>query len=213
MTLHQKSKVSEAAATWNSRFASEDYIFGKEPNRWLSQQSSLLPKSGTALCIADGEGRNSVWLAGTGLHVDAFDVSTIAVEKARRLAAEKNVKVNCFISDCDSFDWKDCAYDAVVAIFIQFADPAERERIFSNMVRALKPGGLIFIQGYTPKQLEFGTGGPAEVSHLYTKELLRTAFSGLEICALDEYEDELSEGKRHLGRSALIGLVARKSTP
>ncbi|MBU2410038.1 MAG: class I SAM-dependent methyltransferase, partial [Gammaproteobacteria bacterium] len=196
--------------TWNERFAGEDYEFGREPNEYLRSHIALLAPGSRVLCVADGEGRNSVWLARNGLKVEAFDVSEAGVAKAKKLAAEANVAVSYHVAGCDDWAWADEACDAVVAIFIQFADPALRERLFANMVRTLKPGGLLILQGYTPKQLEFKTGGPKVLSHLYTAELLRNSFASLTISELVEYEAELSEGARHSGRSALIGLVASK---
>jgi hypothetical protein len=98
----------------------------------------------------------------------------------------------------------------VAAIFVQFADPALRERLFARIVRSLKRGGTLVLQGYTPKQLDYRTGGPPLASHLYTEALLREAFTDLDIVALREYEAELAEGSGHRGRSALIGLVARR---
>jgi hypothetical protein len=132
------------------------------------------------------------------------------VAKARRLAAEAGVTVRCDVADCDGWPWPADTYDTVVAIFVQFADPAMRERLFARMVRALKRGGLLVLQGYTPKQLEYRTGGPPILSHLYTEELLRTAFAELELSELGSYEADLTEGTQHSGRSALVGLVARK---
>lgn len=202
---------SDAARTWDSRYNTEEYIFGTEPNRWLSQHASALPQQGRVLCVADGEGRNSVWLAGRGLNVDAFDVSAVGVDKARRLAAQKQVHVNYTLADCDGFGWPTQTYDAVVAIFVQFADPAMRLRLFRNMMASLKPGGVLLLQGYTPKQLEYRTGGPPEVSHLYTAELLRESFTPLHISEISEYEEVMQEGSRHHGRSALIGMVANKA--
>jgi len=159
---------------------------------------------------ADGEGRNSVWLAGQGLVVDAFDVASLGVAKARKLAGEKGVSVNFSVSDCDAYPWPQDSYDGVAAIFVQFADPAMRERLFANILRCLKPGGTLVLQGYTPKQLDYKTGGPPQVTHLYTEALLRQAFADLEVIELREYEAELTEGDHHRGRSALIGLVARR---
>jgi cyclopropane fatty-acyl-phospholipid synthase-like methyltransferase len=160
------------------------------------------------LCVADGEGRNSVWLAGRGLAVDAFDVSPIGIDKARRLAAKKNVQANYMLADCDGFAWSELQYDLVVAIFVQFADPAMRARLFHKIVASLKPDGLVMLLGYTPKQLEYRTGGPPEVSHLYTPELLLESFPDLIISELTDYEEVMQEGKRHQGMSALIGMVA-----
>ena len=114
------------------------------------------------------------------------------------------------VADCDGFAWKAGHYDGVAAIFVQFADPPMRHRLFANMVRALRPGGLLVLQGYTPRQLEYRTGGPPILSHLYTEEMLREAFGALEILELRCYDSDLAEGTQHHGRSALVGLVARK---
>ncbi|HET6600184.1 MAG TPA: class I SAM-dependent methyltransferase [Burkholderiaceae bacterium] len=201
---------TDAAATWNRRFENADYIFGLEPNAYLHARAHHLVPGSRALCVADGEGRNSVWLARRGLHVDAFDISEVGVAKARKLAAQANVKVEYSVADCDQWPSPAQAYDAVVAIFVQFADPAMRERLFANMVHSLKDGGVLVLQGYTPRQLEYKTGGPPVLSHLYTADMLREAFAALKMVELREYEAELSEGTHHCGRSALVGMVARK---
>lgn len=202
--------LPDAATTWNKRFDEEGFIFGVEPNEFLRAQAPRLVAGTRALCVADGEGRNSVWLARQGLQVDAFDIAERGVAKARTLAAAAGVRVDYSVADCDHWDWPADTYDAVVAIFVQFADPPMRERLFTHMVRALKRGGLLLLQGYTPKQLEYKTGGPPFLANLYTAELLSTAFAALEIVELRSYEAELNEGNRHAGRSALVGLVARK---
>jgi SAM-dependent methyltransferase len=200
----------DPAGTWNQRFENPDYIFGLEPNEFLREQAANLAPAGRVLCVADGEGRNSVWLARQGMRVDAFDISEVGVSKARKLAAQAQVDVNFSVADCDRWAWPVDAYDAVAAIFVQFADPAMRERLFAHIVRALRPCGLLVLQGYAPKQLEYKTGGPPILSHLYTPELLRSAFAALEVIELREYEAHLTEGTQHHGRSALIGLLARK---
>ena len=201
---------SDAAGAWNTRFADEGYVFGVEPNAWLREHAAVWTPGDRVLCVADGEGRNSVWLAGRGLEVDAFDVSDVGVAKARRLAAERGARVHYSVSDCDHHPWLEGAYDGVAAIFVQFADPAMRQRLFDRMVNCLKPGGTLVLLGYTPRQLEHGTGGPSQVSHLYTEPMLRGAFAALEIQELREYETQLTEGNGHRGVSALIGLVARR---
>lgn len=203
------TRYSDAAAVWDNRYDREGLLFGSAPNTWLASHQDLFLPGKRALAVADGEGRNSVWLAQRGLSVDAFDISSVAVAKAKELARQAQVAVNFNVADCDGWNWNAVAYDYVVAIFVQFADPEMRARLFSNMVRTLAPGGLLFLQGYTPKQLEYKTGGPPEVSHLYTEELLRASFSGLELLELRSYEAEIEEGVQHCGRSALIGMVAR----
>lgn len=201
---------ADAAQTWNQRFQTQDFIFGTAPNEWLSEHAGVWRSGQRVLCVADGEGRNSVWLAQRGLQVDAYDIAEVGVAKARRLAAQQGVSVNYAVADCDSYDYGEARYDGVAAIFVQFADPAMRARLFAHIERCLKPGGTLVLYGYTPKQLEYKTGGPPFASHLYTEAMLREAFAGFEILALREYEAELTEGSQHKGRSALIGLVARK---
>lgn len=200
----------DPADTWNRRFAEDGFLFGTTPNAWLRERAGVWQPGQRVPCVADGEGRNGVWLAQQGLRVDAFDIAEVGVAKARRPAAEQGVEVNFAVSDCDTFPWSEAAYDGVAAIFVQFADPALRERLFERIARCLKPGGTLVLQGYTPRQLEYRTGGPPIESHLYTEALLREAFAGMDITALHEYEAELEEGSGHRGRSALIGLVARR---
>lgn len=204
------TSFADAADTWNQRFEKEAYIFGTEPNAWLREKANVWQPGQRVLCVADGEGRNSVWLASQGLEVDAFDVASVGVAKARKLAADKGVSVNYSVSDCDAYPWPQEAFDGVAAIFVQFADPAMRARLFANIRRSLKPGGILVLQGYTPRQLDYKTGGPPQLSHLYTEAMLREAFAAdFELMDLREYEAELTEGDSHSGRSALVGLVAR----
>ncbi len=208
--MNPSTTFTDAAETWNRRYAGEAFLFGTEPNAWLREHVSALPPGGRVLCVADGEGRNSVWLARQGFSVDAFDVSTTAVEKARAFARREGVAVDFAVADIDQLAWPEAVYDAVAAIFIQFADPGQRTRLFAGLQRCLKPGGALVLQGYTPRQLEYRTGGPPFASHLYTEPLLREAFAGMDIVELREYEADVAEGTGHLGRSALIGMVARR---
>ncbi len=201
---------SNPRETWDSRFSTADYIFGTGPNAWLAAHAGLLKPGMRVLAVADGEGRNSVWMAQHGLTVDAFDISPVGVDKAKKLAREAGVQVNYQVSSVEDFAWKVGEYDAVVAIFIQFADPDTRATLFRRMKSALKPDGLILLQGYTPKQLEYKTGGPPNVDHLYTEALMQDAFGDMDIAELRAYDDVLSEGTQHSGQSALIGVVARK---
>jgi SAM-dependent methyltransferase len=195
---------------WNGRFAAPEYIFGTAPNGFLASNLHRLRPGQRALCVADGEGRNSVWLAERGLAVTAFDISPVGVAKARRLAAERGVRVSYDVASVYDWRWPEAAFDVVAAIFVQFADPAMRSFLFERMVRSLALGGLVLLIGYTPKQHEYKTGGPKKVENLYTEPMLRGAFSALEIVQLREYDAELAEGSQHCGPSALIDLVAKK---
>src|ERR1700693_4720708 len=118
---------------WEKRFSAPDYVFGTEPNAFLKAQAGLLPKSGTALAVADGEGRNGVWLAQRGLDVLSIDFSPVALAKARKLAGERGVTLATEEADLDTWVWPDAAFEAVAAIFIQFAGPALRDRIFAGL--------------------------------------------------------------------------------
>ena len=197
---------------WNQRFSVPDFVFGTAPNVFLAAQAPRLRRGASALCVADGEGRNSVWLARQGLEVTAFDFSPVALDKAKRFARESGVTVDYRLSSVADWNYDERPYDVVVAIFIQFSPPAERARVFAGMVRALKPGGLLFLQGYSTAQLKYGTGGPKQIENLYTEPMLREAFSGLEILHLGSREEALDEGTRHQGMSAVADLVARKPT-
>lgn len=193
---------------WNEVFSTPEYIYGTEPCAFLLTCADLLRPGQSALSIADGEGRNSVWLAAQGLHVTAFDGSQAAIDKARALAAQRGVTVDYHLSRAEDWDWS-AQYDVVVGIFIQFAPPALRARIFAGMKQAVKPGGLILLQGYRPEQIAHGTGGPRNPDHLYTRALLQDAFGDFDILRLREHDAVLAEGSGHAGMSALIELVAR----
>lgn len=195
---------------WNGRFAAEDYVFGTAPNAFLAAQAPLLTPGLRALCIADGEGRNSVWLARQGLQVTAFDFSPVGIAKARRLAQRYGVRVDYRLADVDAWHWDDPPYDVVAAIFVQFSPPPQRQRVFDGMKQALKPGGLLLVQGYRPEQIEYGTGGPKRRENMYTEALLRDSFGDLDILHLALHDDIVDEGSGHCGMSALIDLVARR---
>ncbi len=195
---------------WNTRFSATDYVFGTAPNGFLASQAHRLKPGMTALAIADGEGRNGVWLAQQGLQVTGFDFSPNGLAKAQRLASERKVQIDYHLADINDWDWDAKQYDAIAAIFFQFAPPAARARIFNGLMRALKPGGLLLLQGYRVEQLKYGTGGPSVAEQLYTEALLREAFGALDILHLASHDDEIEEGAGHKGMSALIDMVARR---
>ena len=201
---------TDAAKTWNERYSREDFLFGEAPNAFLAASKAWLVPGWRALSVADGEGRNSVWLARQGLEVDAFDISTVAVDKARGLAARQGVAVRHALADVLQLEWPTACYDLIAAIFIQFASPAERALIFRGMVGALRPGGVLLLQGYRPEQLAYRTGGPPFAENLYTEPMLREAFAELDIRHLASHDDIVREGDGHSGMSALIDLVAVK---
>ncbi len=195
---------------WEGRFGVADYIFGKQPNYFLAACKPLLPASGKALAVADGEGRNGVWLAEQGLDVLSIDFSPAAQQKAKALARDRGMRIAFEQADVHEWNYPDAAFDVVVEIFTQFSTPAERAKKWAGMRRALKSGGLMIIQGYTPKQLQYGTGGPKQIENLYTRALLEAEFRGFRDMRIAEEEVEMHEGTAHGGMSAVINFTARK---
>ncbi|HEX8012824.1 MAG TPA: class I SAM-dependent methyltransferase [Casimicrobiaceae bacterium] len=195
---------------WNARFAREDFLFGEEPNAFLRSQAHRLRPASSVLCVADGEGRNSVWLAEQGHRVSAFDFAPNAVAKARRLAQQRNVTVDHELGDAYTWPWTAKRYDALVAVFIQFVPPELRDGVFAGMQSAVAPGGVFLLEGYRPEQVDYGTGGPPRREHMYTRAWLERTFSGWEILLLEGYDAVIREGQAHSGMSALIDLVARR---
>lgn len=195
---------------WETRFAKPEYEFGKAPNDFLVRCKPLLPSSGKALAVADGEGRNGVWLAEQGLAVTSMDFSPSAQKKAAALAAERGVSITLIEGDAHRWDYPAATFDVVAEIFTQFSTPAERPLKWAGMRRALKPGGLLIIEGYAPKQLQYGTGGPKQIEHLYTRALLEDAFGDFDNVRIAEEERVMREGAGHAGMSATINLTARK---
>jgi SAM-dependent methyltransferase len=201
-------KEAEALARWNTRYAQADYIFGMEPNAFLASQAARLKPGQKALAIADGEGRNGVWLARQGLSVLSVDFSPVALAKANGLAARAGVDLATECADLATWDWGRDRFDVVAGIFCQFAGAGLRDAIFRRIRECLKPGGILILQGYRPEQLKYGTGGPKEIDHLYTADLLRRAFAGFELLHLEEHDSEIHEGGGHHGMSALVDMVA-----
>jgi len=203
---------------WNERYAGEDYHFGTDPNAFLASQHEHLKPGMSCLAVADGEGRNGVWLAEQGLQVTSVDSSSVAVNKARALARVRGVTLDCQLGDLMQADWPvlskvegpENGFDVVAAIFIQFVGSAGRAQQFAKLKRCLKPGGLLLLQGYTPRQLEYRTGGPSQVDNLYTESMLREAFDDMDILHLAEHDTVIHEGAGHDGMSALIDMVARQ---
>ncbi len=195
---------------WESRFAAPGYLFGTAPNAFLQSQAHRLRAGQSALAIADGEGRNGVWLAEQGLDVLSIDFSPQAQDKARALAAARGVALRIEQADMAVWAWAPARFDLVAAIFIQFAEPALRAKIFAGIKTTLKPGGLLLLQGYRPEQLKYRTGGPSQIERLYTRALLQAAFADFSSVEIKEHDSVVAEGSGHAGISALIDLVGRK---
>jgi len=195
---------------WQKRFSATDYVFGEEPNAFLASQKHRLPKTGKALAVADGEGRNGVFLAEQGLDTLSLDFSSNGQAKALALAKKRGVTLRTELADVHAWNWPSEEYDVIAEIFTQFSTPSERAGKFAGIRKALKKGGLLLLEGYTPKQLQYGTGGPKELDQLYTMDLLEAEFGGFSKLLIKEYETHMSEGAGHAGMAAVIDLVGIK---
>lgn len=197
------------AAFWDQVFADAEYRYGKTPNAFLAAHAGAIRPGGDVLCLGDGEGRNGVWLATQGFRVTSVDQSTRALEKTRLLAAERHVRVNAVQAALPDWKLPKLSFDAVVLIFLHLL-PGVRERVHAAAAEALRPGGVILHEAFTPAQLGRPSGGPSVAAALQTAELLRRDFAALEIELLEECETELAEGAGHAGPAAVVHLLARR---
>jgi SAM-dependent methyltransferase len=205
---------TDAQDRWNRRYSqAAGFLFGDAPNQWLLACQRWFAPSAKTLCIADGEGRNGVWLASQGHEVTAFDLSEVALQKARLLAAARGVdetQLTLMRSSLEAWSWQPEAFDMVVAIFWQFADPAARTAALQGIARTLRPGGLVVIEGFGIRQMGYRSGGPGILEHLYTPSMLQAAFEGWEALASRDADVTLSEGSGHEGPGHVVSMVFRK---
>lgn len=193
---------------WDERYARDEYLFGKEPNDFLAEVAGRVPL-GDVLCLADGEGRNGVFVASLGHRVTSVDASTVALDKARKLAAEKGVSIETVVADLNAYDLGEAKWDCIVSIFFHLP-PEIRKAIHAKVARAIRPGGHLILEAYTPEQLNFRTGGPPTTERLMTLAMLREDFAGFEFLHAQEKERDIHEGVGHAGRGAVVQLFARK---
>lgn len=197
---------------WDTRYSEPGYAYGTEPNAFLVSKAGLLTPGMRALAVADGEGRNGVWLASRGLEVLSVDASEVGLRKTRELAASCGVAICTAQADLGRWAWPSAEFDAVVSVFAHFP-PELRGRVHRAMLAALKPGGLVILEAFSPDQLDYASGGPRVPEMLYSAATLRADFAGGEILELAETRTELAEGKYHSGPAAVVRLVARRPSP
>ena len=194
---------------WNARYGEPGFAYGTEPNAFLVAQKNLLRPGMKALAVADGEGRNGVWLAQQGLEVLSVDASEVGLRKAQQLAADRGVKLRTDRVDLTAWSWPEQEFDVVAAIFVHFP-PEVRARLHRRMFEALRPGGTLILEAFTPAQLGYKSGGPPVLEMLYTADMLRIDFAGAEILQIEECITDLEEGKYHRGPGAVVRLVLRR---
>lgn len=193
---------------WDERYSSDDYAYGTEPNAFLAARASRLPR-GHMLCLGEGEGRNAVWLAEQGHEVTAVDASAVGLEKARRLAASRGTTITTVHADLAEYPIEPGAWDGIVSIFCHLP-PTLRADLHRRCVAGLRPGGLMLLEAYTPRQVGRGTGGPPSAELMMDAQTLRAELAGLDLMELQECEREVHEGAFHNGLGAVVQLVARK---
>ncbi|WP_428244102.1 class I SAM-dependent methyltransferase [Gynuella sp.] len=193
---------------WNQRFAADHYIYGTEPNDFLRHHFQAIPK-GHVLCLAEGEGRNAVFLAQQGYQVTAVDSSDVGLEKARNLAAERNVSITTIHADLADFDLGTARWDGIVSIFGHLPSQL-RGKVYQQAVNALKPKGVLLLEGYAVAQLNNQTGGPKDEDMLLSITALQQELHGLHFSHLEELEREVLEGTLHTGKAAVIQVIAHR---
>ena len=194
---------------WDKRYQA-GLLFGTEPNEYLRSQAYRLKPGMKALAVAEGQGRNGVWLAQIGLDVLATDISPVGLASAESLAAERGVRIRTECVDLAAWQWPVAEFDVAVEIFTHFQALA-RSAVHEGMVRALKPGGLIIFEGFHERQAGRPSGGPRDAEMLYTPEKLLNEFRGMQMLELLEGTTILDEGSRHQGAAVVVRMVARKS--
>lgn len=196
---------------WDQRYGEPGFAYGTAPNDFLAAHAERLPSKGEILCLAEGEGRNAVFLARLGFRVTAVDSSAVGLEKANALAAQHGVTIQTVVADLAAFDLGVARWDGIVSIWCH-TPPGLRARLHRSSVAALKPGGVFLLEAYTPKQLEYKTGGPSAAALLMTLAEVREELAGLELIEAEEKLREVHEGRYHDGMSAVLQVVARKSS-
>jgi len=194
---------------WDSRYASEDFVYGTEPNGFLREQAPRLPTGAEVLCLAEGEGRNATYLAGLGLRVTGVDASRVGMDKAQRLALERGVALTTVVADLAEYDPGVDGWDAIVSIFAHLP-PSIRTPLRERIRTAIRVGGVFILEHYHPRQLDYRTGGPSDAALMSTLEELDGEFDGWECLHRFEGERDVVEGALHHGVAYVTQFVAKR---
>ncbi|MBK8012536.1 MAG: class I SAM-dependent methyltransferase [Deltaproteobacteria bacterium] len=193
---------------WNERFGGDEYAYGTSPNTFLAEASGRIPP-GRILCLAEGEGRNAVYLATKGYGVTAVDFSPVGLEKTERLARAHGVTVELIEADLTTYVLAQDAFTGIVSVYAH-VPPEVRRRIHKEVTQALKLGGVFLLEGYSVAQLERSTGGPKDASLLLTVDEIRQELHPLEILIAREVVRDIQEGRHHFGLSSTVQVVATR---
>lgn len=194
---------------WDERYADEEYAYGKEPNDFLKESIGLLPESGRILSLAEGEGRNAVFLAQEGFDVKAIDSSIEGIKKAERLAIENNVNLDYDQVNLEDFKFENESWGGVVSIFAHTSKKTQTI-LFGKIKKSLNSGGIFLLEGYNSKQLKNNTGGPKSDDMMFDLENLKSTFNDFEILIARDVKRVIQEGKYHIGSSDVVQFICRK---
>jgi len=194
---------------WNERYSDDEYIYGTEPNSFLVEHAEIL--SGPVLSLAEGEGRNAVFLASMGLEVHGVDGSEVGLAKAQMLAMSKGVRIETEVADLRDFQPKVNYYRSVISISAHLPS-AIRFRLYPLIEKCLKPKGIILLESFSEDQINKNTGGPKDVDMLLTRHKIENEFPNFEPLILRECEREVYEGKYHTGVASVVQFIGRKRT-
>ncbi|TPW16008.1 MAG: Methyltransferase type 11 [Halothiobacillaceae bacterium] len=195
---------------WDERYSAEEYVYGTTPNDFLVENISYLPK-GRVLSLAEGEGRNAVFLAKQGYSVTAVDASLVGLNKARKLAEENDVVIELIHADLADYEIGKNRWDGIVSIFCPLSSSLRKE-LYKRVIAGLKQNGVFLLEAYTPDQLKHGTGGGSSVDSMQSAETLSLELSGLKFNHLIELERNVVEGLYHTGIAAVVQAIATKET-
>lgn len=193
---------------WDERYSTEEYAYGTTPNQFLAENVGCLPK-GKVLSLAEGEGRNAVFLAKQGYSVTAVDASQVGLNKARMLAEAHGVSVEFIHADLADYELGENTWDGIVSIFCPLPS-ALRKALHKKVMAGLRPNGVYLLEAYTPNQLKHGTGGGNSVDAMQSMETLSLELAGLAFSHLIELERDLVEGIYHTGIGAVVQVIATK---
>lgn len=206
----QSDRWANPQLMWDERFSQSEPVYGDEPNSYLREQVARLKPGANILVPGDGYGRNGIWLARRGFRVHTVDLSPVGVERAQKAARAAGVSMTIEQGDLSVWHWPIAEFDAVVCVFLHLP-LAVRPQVHRNLLAALKPGGLLILEAFTPAQLKHTSGGPKQVELLYSADILRQDFQGAEPLELNESEIQLDEGRLHRGPAAVVRAVFRKT--
>jgi SAM-dependent methyltransferase len=211
--MAQDPSATSPADFWDERYREPGFSFGEKPNAWLASHRALFKVGMRALVPGDGEGRNGVFLAELGLNVTTVDASAVGVHKAQILAAERGVTLDAQAADLTAWTWPVAEYDVVASIYLHWP-AALRATMHARMAVALKPNGVMILEGYSLRQLVYraagSIGGPRDPAMLFEPRDIATDFAALKITKIEETRVSLDEGKRHRGASSVVRLLATR---